>query len=106
MTCAATPVVLRCLFVDVFSCCVGEDELRAVAELMTEADRHAASAALVEAVVAPDLAACAAAGLNHAHMQVRALNAGSTSVRGDADGRLVCAGCCVTSHMQITCRSA
>lgn len=42
---------------------------------MADADRHAAAAALVEAVVAPDLAASAAAGLNYAHVQVRALTA-------------------------------
>lgn len=40
-------------------------------DLVREADEHAAAAALVEVAVAPDLASCAAAGLNHAHRQVR-----------------------------------
>ena len=40
-------------------------------DLVREANEHAAAAALVEVAVAPDLASCAAAGLNHAHRQVR-----------------------------------
>lgn len=42
-------------------------------DLVRETDKHAAAAALVEVAVAPDLASCAAAGLNHAHRQVREL---------------------------------
>ncbi len=55
------------------TCRIGEGELEAIGKLMAEADRHAAASALVQAIVAPDLAACAAAGLNHAHVQVRGL---------------------------------
>ena len=40
-------------------------------DLVREADEHAAAAALVEVAVAPDLASCAAAGLNYTHRQVR-----------------------------------
>ena len=52
---------------------VGEDEalLGFLEGLLREAERHAAAAGLVEAVVAPDVAACAAAGLNSAHIEVK-----------------------------------
>jgi len=53
-------------------CHAGEEGLSVdgFGKLMEEAERHAASAALVEAFVAPDLAACAAAGLNYSLLQV------------------------------------
>ena len=52
---------------------VGEDEalLGFLEGLLREAERHAAAAGLVEAVMAPDVAACAAAGLNSAHIEVK-----------------------------------
>lgn len=54
-------------------CLEGEKEalLDSLEGLVREAERHGAAAGLVEAVVAPDVAACAAAGLNIAHIKVK-----------------------------------
>ena len=53
-------------------CVVGEKEalLETLDCLVREAESHGAAAGLVEAVVVPDVAACAAAGLNHDHIEV------------------------------------
>lgn len=48
----------------------GDGDDGALGDLVQEAERHAAAAALVEVLVAPDVAATAAAGLNAALMQV------------------------------------